>query len=67
MSFGGMRVGLELDPVSLSSLMMMMPKKMAVGVDVVVVVVVQPERQMAKKNVQMMFDEAVKATTMTRA
>ena len=66
MSFGGMQVGLELDPVSLSSLMMTMPKKMAVGVDVVVVVV-QPERQMAKKNVQMMFDEAVKATTMTRA
>ena len=43
----GMRVGLELDPVSLSSSMMKMrEKKMAVGVGVVEVVEVQPERQM---------------------
>jgi hypothetical protein len=56
-----MREGLELDPVS--SLMMKMPKKMAVGVDVVEA---QSERQ-RKKKVQMMFDEVVKATKMTRA
>ena len=55
-------MGLELDPVLLSSSMMKMPKKTAVGVGVMEV---QPERQM--KKVQMMFDEAVKAMKMTRA
>lgn len=33
MFFGGMRVGLELDPVSSSSSMMKIPKKMVVDVD----------------------------------
>ena len=61
--FGGMRVGLELDPVLLSSSMMKMPKKMVVGVGVMEV---QPQRQM-KKKVQMMFDKAVKVMKMTRA
>ena len=57
-----MRVGLGLDPVSSSSTMKM-PMKMAAGVDVVGA---QPKRQMERK-VQMMFDEATKATKMTRA
>ena len=60
---------LELDPVSSSSTMVMkmpkkmLPKKMAVDVDVVEA---QPDWQM-KKKVQMMFDEVVKTTKMARA
>ena len=54
---------LELDPVSSSSSMMKMLKKMALGVDVVEA---QPERQ-RKKKVQIVFDEVVKATKTTRA
>jgi hypothetical protein len=65
MFFGEMPVGWELDPVSSSSSMMKMPKKMAVAVDVDVVEA-HPDWQM-KKRVQMMFDEVVKATKMTRA
>jgi hypothetical protein len=63
MFFGEMPVGWELDLVSSSSSMMKMPKKTAVDVDVVEA---HPDWQM-KKKVQMMFDEVVKATKMTRA